>query len=82
LSSAYIKSSPKTLKLVNFSPGSEKGAKNSCGCYPTELVFEAKNEKITPVKPKAEVSNLKGSFKNREDVILIWRVMISRQTAA
>jgi hypothetical protein len=40
----YIKSSPKTLKLVNFSHGGEKGAINSYGSYPTELVFEVKNE--------------------------------------
>jgi hypothetical protein len=31
-------------KLVNFSHGSEKGAKNSYGSYPTEFVFEVKNE--------------------------------------
>jgi hypothetical protein len=31
-----IKSSLKTLKSVNFSRGSEKGAKNSYGSYPTE----------------------------------------------
>jgi hypothetical protein len=47
----YIKSSPKTLKLVNFSHGSEKGAKNSYGRYPTEFVQEVKNTKITPVGP-------------------------------
>jgi hypothetical protein len=39
----YIKSSPKTLKLYNISRGSEKGAKNSYGSYPTEFVFEVKN---------------------------------------
>jgi hypothetical protein len=43
----YIKSSPKILKLVNFSHGSEKGAKNLYGSYPTEV----KNTKITPVRP-------------------------------
>jgi hypothetical protein len=59
--------------LVNFSHGSEKGAKNSYGSYPTELVPEVKNKK--------EVSNLKGSFKNRADKILIWTAMNSRQTA-
>jgi hypothetical protein len=51
----YIKSSPKTLKLVNFSHGSshgsEKGAKNSYGRYPTEFVPEVKNTKKTPVRP-------------------------------
>jgi hypothetical protein len=41
----YIKSSPKTLKLVNFSHGSEKRAKNS------EFVPEVKNTKITRVRP-------------------------------
>jgi hypothetical protein len=41
----YIKSSPKTLKLVNISPESEKGAKNSYGSYPTEFVPEV--EKAT-----------------------------------
>jgi hypothetical protein len=41
----YIKSSPKTLKLANFSHGSEKGAKNSYGSYPTEFVPEVKNTK-------------------------------------
>jgi hypothetical protein len=30
--------------LVNFSHESEKGAKNSYGSYPTEFVFEVKNE--------------------------------------
>jgi hypothetical protein len=34
----YIKSSPKTLKLVNISRESEKGAKNSYRSYPTEFV--------------------------------------------
>jgi hypothetical protein len=47
----YIKSSPKTLKLGNFSHGSEKGAKNSYGSYPTEFVPEVKNIKKTPVRP-------------------------------
>jgi hypothetical protein len=47
----YIKSSPKILKLVNFSHGSEKGAKNLYGSYPTEFVPEVKNTKITPVRP-------------------------------
>jgi hypothetical protein len=41
----YFKSSPKTLKLLNISRGSEKGAKSSYGRYPTEFVFEVKNEK-------------------------------------
>jgi hypothetical protein len=36
----YIKSSPKTLKLVNISRESEKGAKSSYGSYPTEFVPE------------------------------------------
>jgi hypothetical protein len=36
----YIKSSPKTLKLVNMSRVTEKGAKNSYGSYPTEFVPE------------------------------------------
>jgi hypothetical protein len=40
----YIKSSPKTEKLVKVSHGSEKGAKNSYGSYPTKFVFEVKNE--------------------------------------
>jgi hypothetical protein len=44
-------STPKTLKLVNFSHGSEIGAKNSYGSYPTEFVPEVKNTKITPVRP-------------------------------
>jgi hypothetical protein len=35
----YIKSSPKTLKLVNFSRESEKGATNSYGSYQTEFLF-------------------------------------------
>jgi hypothetical protein len=35
----YIKSSTKTLKLINISSGSEKEAKNSYGSYPTEFVF-------------------------------------------
>jgi hypothetical protein len=47
----YIKSSPKTIKLVNFSQGSEKGAKNSYGSYPTEFVPEDKNTKLIPVRP-------------------------------
>jgi hypothetical protein len=47
----YIKSSPKTLKLVNFPHGSEKGAKNTYVSYPTEYVPEVKNTKITPVRP-------------------------------
>jgi hypothetical protein len=47
----YIKSSRKTLKLVNFSYGCEKGAKNSYGSYPTEFVPEVKNTKKTPVRP-------------------------------
>jgi hypothetical protein len=51
----YIKSSPKTIKLVNFSHGSEKGAKNSYGSYPTEFVPEVKNTKITPVRPISSV---------------------------
>jgi hypothetical protein len=34
------------LKFVNFSHGSEKGAKNSCGSYPTEFVFEVKNDPV------------------------------------
>jgi hypothetical protein len=42
----YIKSSPKTLKLVNISLESEKGAKNSNGSYPTEFFFEVKNENL------------------------------------
>jgi hypothetical protein len=40
-----------TLKLVDFSHGSEKEAKNSYGSYPTEFVPEVKNTKITPVRP-------------------------------
>jgi hypothetical protein len=66
-----IKSSPKTLKLVNTSRESEKGAKNSYGSYPTEFVFEVK--KLTPVIPfpsvipEPEVSYLKGSFKKWEE---------------
>jgi hypothetical protein len=40
----YITSSSKTLKLVNFSGESEKGAKNSYGSYPTEFVFAVKYE--------------------------------------
>jgi hypothetical protein len=47
----YIKSSPKTLKLVNFSDGSEKGAKHSYGSYPKEFDPEIKNTKITQVRP-------------------------------
>jgi hypothetical protein len=35
-----IKSSPKTLKLVNISRESEKGAENSFWSYPTEFVPE------------------------------------------
>jgi hypothetical protein len=42
----YIKSNPKTLKLGNISRGSEKGAKNSYGSYPTEFVFGVKNENL------------------------------------
>jgi hypothetical protein len=34
----YIKSSSKTLKLVNITRESEKGAKNLHGSYPTEFV--------------------------------------------
>jgi hypothetical protein len=41
----YIKSSPKTLKLVNFSHGCERRAKNSYGSYPTDFVPEVKNTK-------------------------------------
>jgi hypothetical protein len=40
----YIKSSPKTLKLVNISHESEKRAKNSYDSYPTEVVFELKKK--------------------------------------
>jgi hypothetical protein len=39
-----IKSSPKILKLVNISRGNEEAAKTSYGSYPTEFVFEVKNE--------------------------------------
>jgi hypothetical protein len=38
----YIKSSPKTLTLVNISRESEKGPKNSYGSYTTEFVPEVK----------------------------------------
>jgi hypothetical protein len=37
----HIKSSPKTLKLVNIS---RERAKNLYGSYPTEFVFGVKNE--------------------------------------
>jgi hypothetical protein len=37
----YIRQSP-TLKLVNNSRESEKGAKNSYGSYPTEFVLRSK----------------------------------------
>jgi hypothetical protein len=80
----YIKSSLKTLKLVNFSHGSEKGAKNSYGSYPTEFVSEVKNTKITLVRSIPSViqkDHLKGFFKNRADKILIWTAMNLRQTA-
>jgi hypothetical protein len=33
-----------TLKLVSISRESEKAAKNLYGSYPTEFVFEVKNE--------------------------------------
>jgi hypothetical protein len=52
----YVKSSPKTLKLVNISRGSGKGAKNSYGSYLTEFVFKIKYE-------------LKASFKKRANKI-------------
>jgi hypothetical protein len=45
-----IESSPKTLKLVNIPRESENGAKNSYESYPTEFVFEVKNEN-KPVRP-------------------------------
>jgi hypothetical protein len=47
----YIKSSPKTFKLVNISRESKKGAKNSYDSYPTEFVFGVKNGKKTPARP-------------------------------
>jgi hypothetical protein len=47
----YIKSSPKTLKLVYISRESEYGAKNSYGRYPTEFVFWGQKWKITSVRP-------------------------------
>jgi hypothetical protein len=36
---------PKNIKIGNISFEREKGAKNSYGSYPTEFVFEVKNEK-------------------------------------
>jgi hypothetical protein len=38
----YIKSSPKTLKLVNVSHGSEKGAKNRIGATRRNLFLRSK----------------------------------------
>jgi hypothetical protein len=81
------KSSPKTLKLVNFNMGVKKEPKNSYGSYPKEFVPEVKNTKKNSSwtnsfsDPKGEVSNLKRSFKNPPDKILIWTAMNSRQTA-
>jgi hypothetical protein len=46
----YIKSSTKTLKLVNISRESEKGAKNSYGTYPTEFVFWCQKWQITSIR--------------------------------
>jgi hypothetical protein len=43
-SSAYYFIEPKNIKIGNISFESEKGAKNSYGSYPTEFVFEVKNE--------------------------------------
>jgi hypothetical protein len=40
----YIKSSPKTLKLVYISRESEKVAKNSYGSYSTEFVHETQTD--------------------------------------
>jgi hypothetical protein len=53
----YIKSSPKTLKLVNFSHGIEKGAKISYGSYPKEFVPEVKNTKIIFQKSSGQNSH-------------------------
>jgi hypothetical protein len=41
----YIKSRPKTLKLVNISRESEKEAKYSYGSYPTEFLPEVQKSK-------------------------------------
>jgi hypothetical protein len=43
----YIKSSPKTLKLVNFPHGSEKGAKKE----PDGICSRSQEYKKTPVIP-------------------------------
>jgi hypothetical protein len=43
------------IKLITSS-GSEKGAKNSYGSYPTEFVPEVKNTKKTPVRPIPSVT--------------------------
>jgi hypothetical protein len=67
----YIKSSPKTLKLLNTSHGKE--AINSFSSYPTEFVGIC--------DPKEEVSNLEGSFKKWAHRIFIWTAIKSRQTA-
>jgi hypothetical protein len=37
---------PENIKIGKISIESEKGAKNSYGSYPTEFVFEVKNENI------------------------------------
>jgi hypothetical protein len=71
--------------LVIISRGCEKGAKNSYRSYPTEFVFEVKNENSSLTNcfcdPKGEVSNLKASFKNRTEKFCILTAMKTRQTA-
>jgi hypothetical protein len=62
-----IKSTPKTLKLVNISRESEKGAKNSYGSYPTEFVPEVQKLGTKSVtNPKAKVSKLNGKGRSGE----------------